>query len=176
MVLMGPAASSAGPASPEEGVEDVPSDRGPETRSVPELRDRIEGAMAELGQLAQASRGDTDSVKAACVLDKYERGQGIMEIATGELIVLQDSTATREQKAFAAEKLSAAAERLDGLLREARTCSGETGPEDEDDVTKTEQDEPTTIPVADPTQGGAESPVPPPVDDTRPPTVTSPSQ
>lgn len=168
--------SAAGPAPEAPSSEDQASDRGPETRAVPALRQRIEAGMEELGELASDARSDTDVVRAACVLDKQERAQGVMEVATGELLVLRDSTSTRDQKAFAVEKLAAAADRLDGLVEAARTCRGDTSPEEEDDVTATDVDEPTTVPVADPTVGGARPPVPPPVDDTRPPTVGSPSQ
>lgn len=132
--------------------------------------------MQTLGELAEEAKADNDAVRAACVQDKLERGQAVMEVATGELMVVRDSGSTSQQKAFAIEKLQEASARLGRIVGEARVCRGELGPEDEDDVTRNEVDEPVTVPIADPTQVGGDPPVPPPVDDHRPPTVASPSE
>jgi hypothetical protein len=172
LLLAGVSLAEPAPTPPSE---DETTDRGPDTRAVPGLRQRLEEGMQTLGELAQRARSDTDLVRAQCVLDKQERAQGVMEVATGELLLLGDSSATQQQKAFAVEKLAAATERLDLLVDAARTCTGDTSPEETDDVTHTDVDESSAIPVADPTVP-AESPVPPPIDDSRPPVVASPSQ
>jgi hypothetical protein len=174
VVLLLAGVSMAGPA-PDASADDETTDRGPDTRAVPGLRQRLESGMQELGELAQSARSDTDLVRAQCVLDKQERAQGVMEVATGELLLLGDSGATQEQKSFAVEKLAAATDRLDGLVESARTCTGDTSPEEHDDITDTDVDESSAVPVADPTTS-SESPVPPPIDDSRPPLVASPSQ
>jgi hypothetical protein len=172
-LLLAGVISSPAPAAPQG--EDETTDRGPDTRAVPALRERLETGMQTLGELAQHARSDTDLVRAACVLDKQERAQGVMEVATGELLLLGDSGSTSQQKQFAVEKLAAAADRLDGLVDLARTCTGDTTPEEHDDLTQTDVDESSAIPVADPT-APSDSPVPPPIDDSRPPVVASPSQ
>lgn len=144
--------------------------------AVGQSRAKIEAAMSELGQLTAEAEGDQDVARAACLVDKRDRGGEVMELVTGELLVVQDAGATEQQRSFAAEKLSALADRMDGLVDQARACSGDTAPEDKDDKTRTEVDERPTVPYADPTVGGARPPVPPPVDDARPPTVESPTQ
>lgn len=139
-------------------------------------RAKIESAMSELGQLTSEAEGDQDVSRAACLLDKRDRGGEVMELVTAEALVIQDGGSTEQQRLFASEKLSALADRMDGLVEQARACSGDTSPEDKDDKTRTEVDERPTVPYADPTVGGARPPVPPPVDDARPPTVESPTQ
>ena len=125
--------------------------------------------------MAEAAKADGDAVLSACILDKLERGRDVMEVATGELMVIQDAGATSRQKSFAVEKLAAAADRMDGLVESGQACTGDQAPEDEDDLTRNEVDEPQTVPVADPTLGGGQPPVLPPVESTQPVTVASPS-
>ncbi len=139
-------------------------------------RSRIEEGMSELGRLTASADTDKDVVRAACLVDKQERGSEVMELVTAELLVVQDAGATEQQRSFATEKLGALSDRVSRLVEEARACSGNTGPEDKDDKTRTQVDERPTIPYADPTVGGARPPVPPPVDDGRPPTVESPTR
>jgi hypothetical protein len=150
------------------------------TKPVAIIRQEMEDRMAELGDLAANARRDTDLVRAACVLEKEERAQGVMELATSELLVIRDSAATEQQRGFAAEKLAAANERLDGLVKQAKECTGDTTPEVEDDLTDNDESVVPLIPEADPTQSGGTAPqptpVPPSVDDQRPPTVGSPSK
>lgn len=142
---------------------------------VGESRAKIESSMTELGHLTAEADGDKDVVRAACLVDKQERGGEVMELVTSEVLVVQDAGSTEQQRQFAAEKLSALADRMDGLVEQARACAGDARPEDKDDKTRTEVDERPTVPYADPTVGGGRPPVPPPVDDARPPTVESPS-
>lgn len=150
------------------------------TKPVAVIRQDMEARMAELGDLAASARRDTDLVRAACVLEKEERAQGVMELATGELLVIRDSAATEQQRAFAAEKLAAAAERLESLVKQARECTGDLSPEVEDDLTDNDESVVPLVPEADPTRSGGTppqpSPVPPSVDDQRPPTVGSPTK
>lgn len=180
------ATSTAGP--PAGGETEAPaaaSDAAPEaqsaaTKPVALVRQDLEANMAELGELASAARQDTDLVRAACVLDKQDRAQGVMELATSELLVIRDSAATEQQRAFAAEKLAAASERLGSLVEQAKECTGDKSPEVEDDLTDNDAEVVPLVPEADPTQSGGTppqpSPVPPSVDDQRPPTVGSPSK
>ena len=134
----------------------------------------MEGDLAEIGEYAAEAREDGDLQRMACIRDVQKRAQGVMEVATGELLVLRDAGTTPEARAFAAEKLRAAAERLRQLVERARECAGEAEAEDEDDATRNKADQPQTVPLEDPTEAALD-PVPPPVDDTRPPVVASPS-
>ncbi|MEX1369253.1 MAG: hypothetical protein AB1Z98_39355 [Nannocystaceae bacterium] len=150
------------------------------TISVPKVRRELESNMATLGDLAADAKRDSDLVKATCVLDKQERAQGVMELATGELLVIRDEGASTDARSFAAEKLAAASQRLEALVKQARECAGDKTPEDSDDVTRNDVEQQPSIPVADPTvgggAGGGKPPgLPPPVDDGFPPSVGSPS-
>lgn len=174
----GPAPEQPAPAPPppaEQSPQEDTSDRGPSTASVPGIKTRLESGLAELASLAERAKGEGDAVLAACILDKLERGRDVMEVATGELMVIQDGSTTQRQKAFAVEKLQAAADRMDRLVEAAQACTGDQAPEDEDDLTRNEVDEPQTIPVEDPTLGGGEPPVLPPLDSTDPVSIASPS-
>jgi hypothetical protein len=190
--LAGPPASpEAPPAAPGEAAAGQPEAAAgqPEaatappatsTVSVPAVRRDMEAGMSTLGELAAEAKRDADLVRAACVLDKQERAQGVMELATSELMIIRDDAASTEARSFAVEKLQAAAERLDDLVSEARDCMGDKSPEVSDDVTRNEVKQDPPIPIADPTVGGGlgggkPSGLPPPVDDGVPPTVGSPS-
>lgn len=193
LVLGGSAGANAGPAA--EGPEAAPAEpkgaadeAGPTeakpkataTISAASVRRDMEEEMASLGDLASEAKRDSDLVRAACVLDKQERAQGVMELATGELLVIRDEGSTAEARSFATEKLVAASERLGGLVEQARECMGDKSPEESDDETRNEVDTPQAIPIEDPTVGGGVGggkppPLPPPVDDTVPPVVGSPS-
>lgn len=171
------ATSLAGPA-PEAAPAAEPA---APTKPVATIRRDLEANMAELGELAAQARRDTDLVRAACVLDKQDRAQGVMELATSELLVIRDANANAQSRQFATEKLSAASDRLGDLVEQAKTCTGDASPEVTDDETNNDADEVPLVPEADPTQSGGTpppgpSPTPPTVDDGRPPTVGSPSQ
>jgi len=161
------------PPAPDEAAEAAPASAPPP--SVGESRAKIEQAMVELGRLTVEADGDEDVVRSACLIDKQERGGEVMELVTGEVLVIQDGGSTDQQRTFAAEKLTALSDRMGGLVEQARACAGDTSPEDKDNKTRTEVDERPTVPYADPTVGGGRPPVPPPVDDARPPTVESPT-
>ena len=165
------AATHAGPAAPP-APEPTAS-----AADVGKARRALEDAMTQLGSLTAdaESNAGSDAQTAGCLLDKRDRGREVMELATSELLVVQDASSTDQQRRFATEKLDALAVRMEQLVEAARACGGDVGPEDDDDKTRTEADEPTTVPYADPTVGGGIPPVPPPVDDARPPTVESPT-
>jgi hypothetical protein len=194
LVLGGATGASAGPPASPAPVEDAEpaapaEDAAPAegtalpataTVSVPKVQRAMESNMSVLGDLATNAKRDADLVRAACVLDKQERAQGVMELATGELLVIRDASATSEARSFAVEKLQATAARLDDLVAQARDCVGDQSPEMSDDDTRNEVQESPSIPVADPTVGGTvgggKPPgLPPPVNDGAPPVVGSPS-
>lgn len=163
-------------APPPPAPEPEPAAAGPApTVGVGESRAKIEASMTELGQLTAEADSDKDVVRVACLVDKQDRGGEVMELVTTEVLIVQDGGSTDQQRQFAAEKLGALADRMDGLVEQARACAGDARPEDKDDKTRTEVDERPTVPFADPTVGGGRPPVPPPVDDGRPPTVESPT-
>lgn len=139
-------------------------------------QNRLESSMAKLGQMAETAKKDGDVTLAGCLEDKVTRGKDIMATATPELMVLRDATASAQSKAFAAEKLQAAADAMDGVVAAARGCSGEQDLENEDNVTRNELDRTETIPVQDPTIAPTEPDVPPAVDEGQPPSVASPSR
>ena len=165
-------APDAGGESSEVSGNDVTVDMG----SVRTAQERLESSIAKLGQMAEAAKQDGDASLAGCLQDKVTRGQDIMATATPELMVLRDSTASAQSKAFAAEKLQAAADAMDGVMASAKGCSGEQDLESEDNVTRNELDRTETIPVQDPTIAPTEPDVPPAVDEGQPPTVASPSR
>ncbi len=200
LLLGGAAGATAGPAPEDPAAETSPAaaDEAPEVTdttvgteqpapappasnlSVPSIRRDMETNMSSLGDLASDAKRDSDLVRAACVLDKQERAQGVMELATGALLVIRDEGSSAESRGFAVEKLAAASDRLDGLVEQARECAGDKTPERSDDETRNELDEEPTIPIPDPTMGGGAGGgkppgLPPPVDDGMPPSVGSPS-
>ncbi len=196
LVLGGAGGASAGPpeSAPEqagtpalaqppaatEGAQDSPAaPPATSTVSVPAVRRDMEADMSTLGELASDAKRDADLVRAACVLDKQERAQGVMELATSEMLTIRDDAASTEARSFAVEKLQAAAERLDDLVGQAKDCMGDKSPEVSDDETRNQVQQDPTIPIADPTVGGGvgggKPTPPPPIDDAVPPTVGSPS-
>lgn len=199
-LMLGAGGALAGPPAAEGGSEPPPTEAPPaaepapgegaaaaeaalpatSTVSVPAVQREMEADLTKLGDLASDAKRDKDLVRASCVLDKQERAEGVMELATGELLVIRDAAATPEARSFAVEKLQAAASRLDELVQLAKDCMGDQSPEMSDDETKNEVQNSPLIPIADPTVGGSvgggKPPVlPPPVDDGQPPTVGSPS-
>lgn len=138
-------------------------------------RRRLEAGMGELGSLARDAKGQGDMVKTACIEDRRNRAQGVMELATQEMLVVRDAGADEQTKLFAREKLGAAADRMEDMVAEARNCGQDTSPEDADDQTRTVVDDPETIPIKDPTGGLGESPAPPVANDTWP-FVASPTE
>lgn len=166
------------PAEPSEpGTEPEPQLLGESSNAagIPDAitsRTRMEEGMAEIGELAVEARAEADLVRATCVLDKQDRANDVMELGTSELMVVRDTATTEQSRQFAVEKLDAAAGRIDKLVEEAKSCAGQKGPEDEIDITRTDAEEPRTIPIWDPTAGLGGSPVPPPLDGGWPPAAS----
>jgi hypothetical protein len=140
--------------------------------SVSELRRRMEQDSAEIGKLAQKARRGGDVKKIACVTDKQDRAELLMDVASPELSLLRDRAADGKARVFASEKLAAASARLSGLLEEARACAGDPalgGAEG----TENGLSESRTVQPRDPTSAAAHTPwLPPPDDPTRPPVAS----
>lgn len=150
-------------------------------RSVPALQAEIERSMMQLEAWAReahdtaAAGGQENAAAAAACFDAMRsRGNDVMEVATGELLLLQEGQASDADKALARAKLGAASAALAAIQAEALRCTGEEGLAVQAPA-QTEVDTPSTIPMADPTLAGTQSPVPPPVDLHSPVTVGSPS-
>lgn len=160
-----PAAEPAADALP-------PGDDGVGLPDAVSLRTRMEEGLAEIGQLAVEARNDADLVRATCVLEKQDRAADVMELGTGELLIIRDPNTAQQARDFALEKLDAAALRIDMLVDEAKACAGQQGPEEEVDMVRNDAEEPRTIPLWDPTAGLGDSPVPPPTDGAWPPAAS----
>lgn len=172
-----PVPASDAPAEPvaEPGSETDVLGESTNAAGIPDaitLQTRMEEGMAEIGELAVEARADSDLVRATCVLDKQDRANDVMELGTGEMLVIRDGTTTEQSRQFALEKLDAAAGRIDMLVEEAKACAGQKGPEDQIDITRNDADEPRTVPMWDPTTGLGNSPVPPPIDGGWPPAAS----
>lgn len=120
-VLAAPTASNAGeatadvsPASPES----APAMTASQARSA------LERGMTELGELAGRARQSGDMLRIACVQDKQDRAGAVMEVATGDMLVVQDPVVDAPTRAFAGEKLAEAAQQMNGLVGQARACQG----------------------------------------------------
>lgn len=138
--------------------------------SAASARGTIERGMTELGTLLVKARQSGDVVRVACVQDKRDRADVILEVATGEILVLQDPGADAQSRAFAGEKLSEAADRLSGLVDQARACQG--GNDDTQRAGQNEANQPKTVMPNDPTSTGPGAPSLPPRIDPRPPVAS----
>lgn len=140
--------------------------------AVSSLRAQMESGMSEIGELAIQARTDEDLVRATCILDKQERANDVMDLGTSELLIIRDPNTSEQARGFAVEKLEAAATRIDKLVSDAKACAGQQGPEDTVDITRNDADEPSEIPVMDPSLGLGDNPVPPPMDGGWPPAAS----
>jgi len=169
----GEAADAAAPADgPTGDAETSP----PSEASVQATRARLERSMQALeasAARAQTLQSQDGGASAGCMDALRLRGSDVMEVATGELLVLNDGEASAEAQAFAHAKLEAAAAELEKLETGAPRCFGEGGPGQ--GAAQNTVDEPRVIPLADPTLASVQSPVPPPVDIYSPVMVASPS-
>ncbi|MBA3547403.1 MAG: hypothetical protein H0T76_13025 [Nannocystis sp.] len=105
--------------------------------SASQARGALERVLTELGELAARARQSGDMVRIACVQDKQDRANAVVEVATGDLVVAQDAAADAPSRAFAGEKLGEAAQQLQGLVSKARACTGKeeaSRPEGSNDV------------------------------------------
>jgi hypothetical protein len=164
--------------SAEAGKEAAPAadgkatDKPAKAAPVGSLRSSMEQDLAEIGKIAQKAQRDGDMVKIACVTDKQDRAEGVMDVATPEIAVLQGEGADPTSQSFAGEKLEAAALRLGKLLDEARACTGspaEAGDQNGENVV----DEGSRLPPEDPTASPGSGPGGlPPLDPSRPPVAS----
>ena len=118
--------------------------------SADELRVKLEQGISEIGQIAAEVREEDDPRKLACVVDKQERAQIVMERATTDILAIEGGDA--QARSFAREKLAASAERMDKLVELARRCQGvEDGGRPESETANTYSD-PSKVPHNDPTK------------------------
>lgn len=153
-----PAAAAAAATSPSASA------------GVGSARGTIERGMTELGTLLTRARQSGDMGRTACVQDKHDRAEIVLEVATGELLVLQDSSADGQSRAFAGEKLGEAAERISGLVGQARACQGDQEQKRSDAQNTANQ--PKTVIPTDPTSSSAGVQRLPPRIDPRPPVAS----
>jgi hypothetical protein len=161
-----PAADSAAPDAVAAAVAAPPST----SAGVGSSRGTIERGMTELGTLLTRARQSGDMGRTACVQDKHDRAEIVLEVATGELLVLQDSSADGQSRAFAGEKLSEAADRISGLVGQARACQGDQEQKRSDAQNTANQ--PKTVIPTDPTSSSSGIQRLPPRIDPRPPVAS----
>ncbi len=150
---------------------------GPETAqagsgNAEALRQEIEVGMGELTSREEKAQEDNDFARTACVVDKREKGEEVLELATDELLIIRDPSSGEQAQAFALEKLQAAAERMDLLVDEARNCGVSADGVQDEDKARTDEDKEQTIPLEDPSQGMGASPLPPVIDGSWPPVAS----
>lgn len=120
-VLAAPvAAPTDAAAGTSAGVEATPEP----AMSASQARSALERGMGELGELAAKARQSGDMQRIACVQDKQDRAGAVMEVATGDILVVQDPVVDAPTRAFASEKLAEAAQQMKGLVGQARACQG----------------------------------------------------
>jgi hypothetical protein len=175
-----PSASSepanAAPAAPAETAPNPAATDADTTAASPNAatpsasRGVIENGMTELGTLLSRARQSGDMVRVACVQDKNDRAAVVLEVATDEILVLQDPAADAQSRAFAGQKLGEAADRVSGLVSQARACSG--GNDDSRRDSQNTANQPKTVIPTDPTSGGSPLQRLPPRIDPRPPVAS----
>jgi hypothetical protein len=159
---------AADSAAPKPAAAAAPSPAA--TAGVGSARGTIERGMTELGTLLTRARQSGDMGRTACVQDKHDRAELVLEVATGELLVLQDPSADGQSRAFAGEKLSEAAERISGLVGQARACQGDQEQKRSDAQNTANQ--PKTVIPTDPTSSSPGVQRLPPRIDPRPPVAS----
>lgn len=157
-----PAALPAAPAAP------LPA-AAPQV-SVSGARGSIERNISELGNLLLRARQSGNMTRVACVQDKRDRADSVLEVATGEILVLQDPAVDAQSRAFAGEKLSEAAGRLSGLVNQARACQG--GGDEDKSSSENQANQPKSVIPNDPTSTVPSVPRLPPRIDPRPPVAS----
>jgi hypothetical protein len=135
-----------------------------------QARSALERGMTELGELASRARQSGDMLRIACVQDKQDRAGAVMEVATGDMLVVQDPAADAQTRAFAGEKLGESAQQMNGLVGQARACQGkeEAASGNASNDVKT----PQGVLPQDPTGGGPPGPRGLPPIDPRPPVAS----
>lgn len=165
--------SSPDPANPEDNPEADPgpaADPAAAPAEVGNARGTLERSMTELGTLLTRARQSGDTARVACVQDKHDRAEIVLEVATGEILVLQDLSADAQTRAFAGEKLAEAAGRVSDLASQARACQDGDAEGRKDSPNEAQQ--PRTVIPVDPTTSAPVSPRLPPRIDPRPPVAS----
>ena len=116
-VLAAPPAAAAGTSAAAAATPEP-------AMSASQARSALERGMGELGELAAKARQSGDMQRIACVQDKQDRAGAVMEVATGDILVVQDPVVDAPTRAFASEKLAEAAQQMKGLVGQARACQG----------------------------------------------------
>ncbi len=133
-VLAAPAASptagdasfgtaSSGTVTPGDAIPGTSAEAAP-AMSAGQARGALERGMTELGELAARARQSGDALRIACVQDKQDRAGAVMEVATSDMLVVQDPATDAQTRAFATDKLGESAEQMKGLVGQARACQG----------------------------------------------------
>lgn len=170
-VSAGEAAAPAEAAPAAEASTDAAAAPSSSTSAaVGSARGSIERGMAELGTLLQRARQSGDMGRVACVQDKRDRAEIVLEVATGELLVLQDASADGQSRALAGEKLAEAADRVSGLVSQARAC--QDGEQSAGAIAQNEANQPKTVMPTDPTSSSPGAQRLPPRIDPRPPVAS----
>ena len=123
-VLAAPAAVAPATTSEADKAGNAEAGAKAPAMSASQARGALERGLTELGELAARARQSGDMVRIACVQDKQDRANAVVEVATGDLVVAQDPAADAASRAFAGEKLGEAARQLQGLVSKARACTG----------------------------------------------------
>lgn len=158
-----PDAASPGAATPGDA-SSAPA------MSVAQARGALERGMTELGELAARARQSGDALRIACVQDKQDRAGAVMEVATSDMLVVQDPTTDAQTRAFATDKLGESAEQMKGLVGQARACQGRE--EAADSKASNEARTPQGVLPQDPTGPGAPGSRGLPPIDPRPPVAS----
>jgi hypothetical protein len=135
-----------------------------------QARSSLERGMAELGELSSRARQSGDMLRIACVQDKQDRASAVMEVATGDMLVLQDPAADAPTRGFAGEKLGESAQQMQGLVGQARACQGKE--EAANGKSSNDAKAPQGVLPQDPTGGGPPASRGLPPIDPRPPVAS----
>ncbi len=164
-------AVSAAPSASPAPTQPTPAPPPPAAQvSVPGARNTLERGVTELGTLLARARQSGNMTRVACVQDKRDRADSILEVATGEILLLQDPSVDAQSRAFAGEKLAEAADRLSGLVSQARACQG--GGDEDRKAADNQANQPKTVIPSDPTSTVPSTPRLPPRIDPRPPVAS----
>lgn len=167
-VLAAPAASPAAAATAETA--NAPADAGAPAMTASQARGVLERGMTELGELAARARQSGDALRIACVQDKQARAEAVMEVATSDMLVVQDAATDAQTRAFAGEKLGESAQQMQGLVGQARACQGRE--EAADGKASNQARTPQAVLPQDPTSPGAPASRGLPPIDPRPPVAS----
>lgn len=135
-----------------------------------QARSALERGMGELADLSARARQSGDMLRIACVQDKQDRAGIVMEVATGDMLVVQDPAADAQTRAFAGEKLAETAQQMQGLVGQARACNGKD--EAADGKGSNEAKTPQGVLPQDPTNAGPPASRGLPPIDPRPPVAS----